>query len=85
MSVQELKDAVQRVANEAQRSGEALDKSHQVLSGRGEKVQRMLEGTGQGTDTATANAIKEALEAVAEAKKDMSDAQRAAEDYAAQL
>lgn len=85
MSVQELKDAVQLVANEAQRSGEALNKSHETLSGRGEKVQRMLEGTGQGTDAATAGTIQEALEAVAKAKKDMSDAQRAAEDYAAQL
>ncbi|XBH21444.1 hypothetical protein V5R04_14715 [Jonesiaceae bacterium BS-20] len=85
MSVRELKDAVMRVANEAQRSGEALNKSHQELSGRGEKMRQVLDGTGHGTDATTAASIAEALNAVADAKKDMDDAQRAAENYAAQL
>lgn len=85
MSVRELKDAVLGLAIEAQSSGEALNASHQALAGRGEKIQRLLEGTGHGTDAATAATIAEALRAVEDAKKDMNDAQRAAEDYAAQL
>ncbi len=85
MAVQQLKDAVLGVAEGARTSGETLNKLEHTLSGRGEKVQRKLQGTGHGADAQVAASVGAALEAVKEATQAMNQAQQSAEDYAAQL
>lgn len=82
MSVQDLQDALARVAEQAESYSEQLKKFKAKNDEDLEDAMKVLEGTRSGADSDVQAALDEASESLDEAARAMSDAASAANDYA---
>lgn len=82
MSVQDLQDSLEKVAEQADGFAELLTRFRDQNQEDQEEAERALDGTKTSTGSDVKSALENATRAIEEAKKAMEDAAMAARDYA---